>query len=54
MAPLNGRTVLVFRALCGCPPARLEVWGAKRGCPAGRLQVLGAKRICRTKKLVNF
>ncbi|GKD32596.1 ribosomal protein L34Ae [Tanacetum coccineum] len=30
MAPLNGRTVLVFRAPCGCPAGRLEVWGAKR------------------------
>ncbi|KAI3706289.1 hypothetical protein L6452_23921 [Arctium lappa] len=30
MAPLNGRTVLIFRAPCGCPAGRLEVWGAKR------------------------
>ncbi|XP_071712639.1 uncharacterized protein [Rutidosis leptorrhynchoides] len=30
MAPLNGRTVLIFRAACGCPAGRLEVWGAKR------------------------
>ncbi|KAK3003779.1 hypothetical protein RJ639_019704 [Escallonia herrerae] len=30
MAPLNGRTVLIFRAKCGCPAGRLEVWGAKK------------------------
>lgn len=30
MAPLNGRTVLIFRARCGCPAGRLEVWGPKR------------------------
>ncbi|PWA34135.1 Ribosomal protein L34Ae [Artemisia annua] len=30
MAPVNGRTVLVFREKCGCPKGRLEVWGAKR------------------------
>lgn len=30
MAPVNGRTVLIFRAPCGCPAGRLEVWGAKR------------------------
>lgn len=30
MAPLNGRTVLVFRAPCGCPAGRMEVWGAKK------------------------
>ncbi|KAI3738789.1 hypothetical protein L2E82_28947 [Cichorium intybus] len=30
MAPLNGRTVLIFRAPCGCPAGRLEVQGAKR------------------------
>lgn len=30
MAPLNGRTVLIFRAPCGCPVGRMEVWGAKK------------------------
>lgn len=30
MAPLNGRTVLVFRAPCGCPAGRMEVWGPKK------------------------
>lgn len=30
MAPLNGRTVLIFRATCGCPAGRMEVWGAKK------------------------
>lgn len=30
MAPLNGRTVLIFRAPCGCPVGRLEVWGHKK------------------------
>lgn len=30
MAPVNGRTVLIFREKCGCPKGRLEVWGAKR------------------------
>ena len=30
MAPPNGRTVLVFRAPCGCPKGRMEVWGAKK------------------------
>ncbi|XP_026661215.2 uncharacterized protein At5g19025-like isoform X1 [Phoenix dactylifera] len=30
MAPLNGRTVLIFRAPCGCPSGRMEVWGPKR------------------------
>ncbi|KAK1317459.1 Uncharacterized protein QJS10_CPA05g00608 [Acorus calamus] len=30
MAPLNGRTVLVFRMPCGCPIGRMEVWGAKK------------------------
>ncbi|KAL8255515.1 hypothetical protein R6Q59_030582 [Mikania micrantha] len=30
MAPVNGRTVLIFRAPCGCPAGRLEVWGPKR------------------------
>eukprot|EP00249_Psilotum_nudum_P020667 c27799_g1_i1 orf=973-1677(-) len=30
MAPPNGRTVLVFRAPCGCPAARLEVWGTRK------------------------
>lgn len=29
MAPINGRTVLIFRAPCGCPRGRLEVWGSK-------------------------
>ncbi|PIA24763.1 hypothetical protein AQUCO_35100001v1 [Aquilegia coerulea] len=31
MAPPNGRAVLLFRAKCGCPVAKLEAWGAKRG-----------------------
>jgi hypothetical protein len=30
MAPPNGRTVLIFRAPCGCPKGRMEVWGAKK------------------------
>ncbi|KAL5227707.1 hypothetical protein ABZP36_015972 [Zizania latifolia] len=30
MAPPNGRTVLIFRAPCGCPKSRMEVWGAKK------------------------
>ncbi|KAK1667666.1 hypothetical protein QYE76_055825 [Lolium multiflorum] len=30
MAPPNGRSVLVFRAPCGCPKGRMEVWGAKK------------------------
>ncbi|KAF6147733.1 hypothetical protein GIB67_006706 [Kingdonia uniflora] len=30
MAPLNGRTVLIFRAPCGCPAGRMEVWGNKK------------------------
>lgn len=30
MAPPNGRAVLVFRLPCGCPTARMEVWGAKK------------------------
>ncbi|CAH9072131.1 unnamed protein product [Cuscuta europaea] len=30
MAPPNGRTVLIFRAPCGCPAGRLEVWGNKK------------------------
>eukprot|EP00262_Sarcandra_glabra_P008857 TRINITY_DN2274_c0_g1_i1.p1 TRINITY_DN2274_c0_g1~~TRINITY_DN2274_c0_g1_i1.p1 ORF type:complete len:224 (+),score=14.48 TRINITY_DN2274_c0_g1_i1:381-1052(+) len=30
MAPLNGRTVLIFRAPCGCPEGRMEVWGPKK------------------------
>ncbi|XP_072982790.1 uncharacterized protein At5g19025-like [Typha latifolia] len=31
MAPPNGRAVLLFRARCGCPVAKLEAWGPKRG-----------------------
>nr|GLL43737.1 uncharacterized protein At5g19025 [Ipomoea trifida] len=31
MAPPNGRAVLLFRAKCGCPIAKLEGWGPKRG-----------------------
>ncbi|XP_023548175.1 uncharacterized protein At5g19025-like isoform X1 [Cucurbita pepo subsp. pepo] len=31
MAPPNGRAVLLFRARCGCPIAKLEGWGTKRG-----------------------
>ncbi|KAL1540923.1 hypothetical protein AAHA92_25205 [Salvia divinorum] len=30
MAPVNGRTVLIFRASCGCPLGRMEVWGHKK------------------------
>ncbi|XP_027116188.1 uncharacterized protein At5g19025-like [Coffea arabica] len=30
MAPPNGRAVLLFRAKCGCPVAKLEGWGPKR------------------------
>ncbi|XP_060197405.1 uncharacterized protein At5g19025-like [Lycium barbarum] len=30
MAPRNGRTVLIFRAPCGCPAGRLEVWGHRK------------------------
>ncbi|CAM8961428.1 unnamed protein product [Rhodiola kirilowii] len=30
MAPINGRTVLIFRAPCGCPTGRMEVWGPKK------------------------
>lgn len=30
MAPLNGRTVLIFRSPCGCPIGRMEVWGPKK------------------------
>lgn len=30
MAPRNGRTVLIFRAPCGCPRGRMEVWGPKK------------------------
>ncbi|XP_050373935.1 uncharacterized protein At5g19025 [Argentina anserina] len=31
MAPPNGRAVLLFRARCGCPVAKLQGWGPKRG-----------------------
>ncbi|KAK7292372.1 hypothetical protein RIF29_08150 [Crotalaria pallida] len=31
MAPTNGRAVLLFRARCGCPIAKLEGWGPKKG-----------------------
>ncbi|PON80183.1 Ribosomal protein [Parasponia andersonii] len=31
MAPPDGRAVLLFRARCGCPVAKLEGWGPKRG-----------------------
>ncbi|KAE8797521.1 hypothetical protein D1007_27287 [Hordeum vulgare] len=30
MAPPNGRSVLIFRAPCGCAKGRMEVWGAKK------------------------
>ncbi|CAL5337750.1 unnamed protein product [Camellia sinensis] len=33
MAPPNGRAVLLFRARCGYPIAKLKDWGAKRGRP---------------------
>ena len=38
MAPPNGRTVLIFRATCGCPVARMEVWA-------------GSKKVRKLKKL---
>ncbi|KAJ8434146.1 hypothetical protein Cgig2_000866 [Carnegiea gigantea] len=31
MAPPNGRAVLLFRARCGCPLAKLVGWGPKKG-----------------------
>ncbi|KAK9664842.1 hypothetical protein RND81_14G072800 [Saponaria officinalis] len=31
MAPPNGRAVLLFRAKCGCPVAKLVGWGPKKG-----------------------
>ncbi|KAL8524789.1 hypothetical protein ACS0TY_014413 [Phlomoides rotata] len=31
MAPPNGRAVLLFHDECGCPVAKIEVWGPKRG-----------------------
>lgn len=31
MAPTNGRAVLLFRARCGCPIAKLVGWGPKKG-----------------------
>lgn len=31
MAPPNGRAVLLFRAKCGCPIAKLVGWGPKKG-----------------------
>ncbi|XP_021752076.1 uncharacterized protein At5g19025-like [Chenopodium quinoa] len=31
MAPPNGRAVLLFRAKCGCPIAKLIGWGPKKG-----------------------
>ncbi|KAE9591430.1 hypothetical protein Lal_00038924 [Lupinus albus] len=31
MAPPNGRAILLFRSLCGCPIAKLEGWGSKKG-----------------------
>ncbi|KMZ70944.1 Ribosomal protein L34e superfamily protein [Zostera marina] len=31
MAPSNGRAVLLFRARCGCPLAKLEGWGPRKG-----------------------
>ncbi|KAK9137163.1 hypothetical protein Sjap_007757 [Stephania japonica] len=31
MAPPSGRAVLLFRASCGCPLAKLQAWGNKRG-----------------------
>lgn len=30
MAPVNGRTVLIFRSRCGCPRGRMEVWGHRK------------------------
>ncbi|XP_077243497.1 uncharacterized protein At5g19025-like isoform X2 [Tasmannia lanceolata] len=31
MAPQSGRALLLFRARCGCPIAKLEAWGQKKG-----------------------
>lgn len=31
IAPANGKAILLFRAKCGCPVAKLEGWGPKRG-----------------------
>jgi hypothetical protein len=31
MAPINGRALLLFRAPCGCPIAKLEASGPKKG-----------------------
>ncbi|GMH08389.1 hypothetical protein Nepgr_010229 [Nepenthes gracilis] len=31
LAPPNGRAILLFRAKCGCPVAKLVGWGRKRG-----------------------
>lgn len=31
IAPSNGRAVLLFRARCGCPLAKLEGWGPRKG-----------------------
>ncbi|KAJ7559072.1 hypothetical protein O6H91_04G068700 [Diphasiastrum complanatum] len=30
IAPPNGRAVLIYRAPCGCPAARFEVWAPKK------------------------
>ncbi|XP_051131372.1 uncharacterized protein At5g19025-like [Andrographis paniculata] len=39
MAPLNGRTVLIFRAPCGCPAGRLEDYD-RRGWTVRTLQLI--------------
>lgn len=37
MAPVNGKALLLFRAPCGCPVAKLEVSGPKKGKRQKRL-----------------
>ncbi|CAI8590748.1 unnamed protein product [Vicia faba] len=38
MAPINGRALLLFRAPCGCPIAKLEAAGPKKGKRHKRFQ----------------
>lgn len=40
MAPINGRALLLFRAPCGCPIAKLEASGPKKGKRHKRLLTL--------------
>jgi len=37
MAPVNGKALLLFRAPCGCPVAKLEASGPKKGKRQKRL-----------------